>query len=282
MDCSQVKNLLSAFYDDELAADEQTAVAGHLGACADCARELAGFQSLSVLAETEAHPEPPPHIWQQLESQLDADGVRGFERSAFFHRLGWVSKPAARFGWAVAAAVLIAVAWLGYANWSPRGEQKLADVFGRYLEAFRDDPGAAHHILLANYQGLAVDAEQAVHTVGYRPVVADGMPEGYSIESTYVMKMLYVTCVKCLCKRSDGSSIAIFEHDDQDLDWFGDLPTTQAFCNGRPCSVVDLDNRLAASWQHENRQITVVGLEDAAEADRLIAWFHERRPTRQD
>ncbi len=291
MDCSEVKQLLSAYYDDELSSGQRTAVAEHLAGCDDCARELEGFRNLSTLAEGLAHPEPPTHIWQQLEEQLDGDDARSTASPAgrvrddavntrpagpAVRRWGWTRKPVVRFGLAMAAAVLIAVGWLSSANWFKHdADHQIAAVFGAYLEEFRRDPHAAQQILLTKYEGQAVDAEQAIHTLGYRPVVANGMPEGYSVESTYVIKMPCCICVQCLCKRSDGTTIAIFEHDDEEPDWFGDRPETEAICNGKRCSIVDLGDRIAATWRHDKRHITVVGMRDTAEVDRLVAWFDD-------
>jgi len=279
MDCSEVKNLLSAYCDDELSSVKRTAVADHLAGCDDCARELAGFQSLSTLAAGMTHPEPPAQIWQELEEQLDFEHGQQSARPTFLNWLGWMRKPSVRFGLATAAAILIAVGWFGYANWPVEHnvDHQMAVVFGEYLEEFRRDPSAAQQILLANYEGQAVDADQALHTVGYRPAVAYGLPEGYAVEETYVMKMPCCACVQCLCQRSDGTTIAIFEHDDEEADWFGDRPQSEAICDGKRCSMVEIDDRLAATWRQGKRHITVVGARDAAEVERLVAWFDDRR-----
>lgn len=104
------------------------------------------------------------------------------------------------------------------------------------------------------------------------------MPDGYSVDSTYVMKMPCCTCVQCLCTRSDGSTIAIFEHDDEEAkEWFGDRPEMSANCNGKQCMLVELDDRIAASWKHDKRHFTVVGLRDVAELTNLVAWFDDRK-----
>lgn len=271
MDCSEVKELLSAYYDDELSSVKRTAVAEHLAGCFACAHELEGFRSLSVLAEGLASPEPPTHIWRQLEEQLDGERL-------VTERWRWTRQPVVRLGLATAAAILIAAGWFGYRTWIGHGgDRQFTVVFGQYLDEFHRDPHAAQRILLTNYEGQAMDAEQAVHTVGYRSAVADGMPDDYSVESTYVMKMPCCTCVQSLCQRSDGTTIAVFEHDADEPNWFGDRPATEENCRGKQCRIVHLDNRLAATWQRGNRHITVVGVRDTAEIERLVAWFDERR-----
>ncbi len=277
MDCPEVKSFLSAYFDDELSSDERSAVAHHLANCHECSRELEGFHNLSAMAGRLAHPETPAHIWEQIEVRLDGDCGRRVEHSDSLSWLAWTRRPTVRFGMAIAASIMIIFGWLGYAHFYEHGaDHQMAAVFGEYLEEFRRDPGAAQQILLANYEGQSLDAEQVVHTVGYRPVVANGMPEDYSVRTTYVMKMPCCTCVQCLCQRSDGSTIAIFEHDDTEPEWFGDRPESEAICNGTQCSLVQMSDRIAATWQHGKRHITVVGARDKAEVDRLVAWFDER------
>jgi hypothetical protein len=274
MDCPEVKELLSAYYDDELPSNQRIAVAEHLAGCGECARELEGFRRLSALAEGLTQPESPAHIWQQLDRQLDVESRTAHERPTF-------RQPAARLGLAAAAAILIAVGWFGSKTWFEHAaHHQMTAVFAQYLDEFARDPEAAQQILLAKYDSQKVDVEQVARTVGYRPIVAEGMPEGYSIESTYVMKMPCCDCVECLCKRSDGTTIAIFEHDDEDPEWFGDRPETEAICNGTSCTMVELDNQLAARWKQGQRHITVIGARDSAEVDQLVAWFDDRRRIR--
>ena len=148
-----------------------------------------------------------------------------------------------------------------------------ARVFGHYLEEFQRDPQKAQNILLANYQSEALDTEFAVQKVGYRPAVAAGLPEGYSIESLYVMEMPCCTCVQTLCRRSDGSVLVVFEHDDDQPNWFGGRPGIMANCGGKQCSLVGLDSQLAASWKRGKRHMTIIGARDVAEVDKMVSWL---------
>ena len=225
-------------------------------------------------------PAPPAKIWNQLEEQLAEakDEVR--QPIQPVSRAARRSIPMLRVAaLAVTILVMVGVGWLGYSNWHGHGEHDEFTIeFGNYLEKFRLDPAVAQQFLLAKYDGQSVDVQQAVHQVGYRPAVADGLPKGYSVDSTYVMKMPCCTCVQCLCKRSDGSTIAIFEHDDEETtEWFGDRPELSASCNGKRCSLVEVDDRIAASWKRDQRHITVVGIRDVAELTELAAWFDERK-----
>lgn len=277
MDCQQVKDLLSAYYDQELSPEVKAEVAQHLAGCDECAAELADFGELSAMAQNLSHPVPPEHIWDGLQSLLHTrpNGEATIQQPRGW--LIWMRRPAARFAFAAAALVLIAIGWFGYTMSNHHDEHQMAAVFGQYLDQFQTDPHAAQEILLTNYPSRAVTAEQAIHTVGYRPVVAEGLPPGYSLVSTQVMKMPCCTCVQCLCQRDDGTVIAIFEHDDEEPNWYGDRPSRNEVCSGTRCSLVQLDGRLAATWQRGKRHISVVGARDTEEIGQLVVWFDERR-----
>jgi anti-sigma factor RsiW len=49
MQCSRVKNLLSAYSDRELGGDEMLAIRRHLGDCPDCRQEQEGYQQVKQL-----------------------------------------------------------------------------------------------------------------------------------------------------------------------------------------------------------------------------------------
>lgn len=234
------------------------------------------FERLSSMANALGTPVPPEQIWSQLEQQLDQQPSAGQPATESVH---WART------WsllALAATVLVAagIAWSTYHSRFTHGEhdQFTAD-FGQYLEEFRRDPDAAQQILLAKYEHQLVDPDQAIARVGYRPVVASGLPQGYTLTSTHVMTMPCCTCVQSICKRSDGSTLAVFEHDDEETtEWFGDRPDIMARCNDVQCSLVQLDEQIAASWKHGTRHITLIGVRDVGEVSQMVAWLDEKQP----
>lgn len=280
MDCQHVKNLLSAYYDQELSTEVTLEVSQHLAGCEECTTELAGFGELSSMAKGLCHPIPPAHIWNALEAQLDAKQSDHATTRQSRGWLIWIRQPVTRFAFAAAALVLVAIGWFGYTMSSHHDEHQMAAVFGQYLDQFQVDPQGAQAVLLTNYESRAVVADQAIQTVGYRPLVAEGVPPGYSVVSTHVLKMPCCTCVQCLCQRDDGTTIAIFEHDDKEPKWFGGRASKEAVCGGKQCSLVTLDDRLAATWRLGTRHISVIGVRDAAEVSDLVAWFDKRRSDR--
>jgi len=280
MNCPDVQALLSAYYDGELAGDRESRLSDHLDKCSDCAKELAEFKNLSNMATALSTPVPPEHIWSQLEEQLDrqSNDERPITQSVDQSR-SWFFPVRRQF--ALAATVLVAagISWLTYQSWpADGGQNQFTAEFGQYLDEFRNDPNAAQQILLAKYEHHLVDHEHAIQRVGYRPSVADGLPEGYTLESTHVMKMPCCTCVQSICKRSDGSTLAIFEHNDEETtQWFGDRPEIAATCHDKPCCLVELKSQFAASWKHGARHITLIGVRDVAEVSDMVAWLDEQR-----
>ena len=116
---------------------------------------------------------------------------------------------------------------------------------------------------------------EATTKLGYRPAAADGLPEGYSLDTVYVLKMPCCTCVQCICTTEDGTTIAIFEHDTDQPIWFGNRPSIDASCFGKTCNIVQVDNLLAVSWQMNRRHLTVVGARHVEDLEGLIASLQE-------
>ena len=166
--------------------------------------------------------------------------------------------------------VVVTLGYFGYHNWSGHDHDELTADFSEYLDAFRDEPGEAHLVLVNKYGGKAVDLGRAHVQLGYRPMLAEGLPDGYTIETSFVMEMPCCKCIKTICKRSDGGTLAVFEHDDEQPVWFGDRPSTQTECGGESCMLTQMDSQIAVSWKHGSRHLTVVGANDADEAALLV------------
>lgn len=268
MDCSDVQESFSAYYDGELPDQLRRQISGHLDKCPECAHGLRIFGRLSAMVADLKTPPPPDQMWTEIARQLDQPTV---------HAPG---KPPARSMqryFAIAATVLVAIGigWFTFGTWFQRGgHDHFAADFAHYLREFSRDPNAAQRFLLARYDGQSVNTDQVVQLVGYRPAVADGVPAGYTVESTNVLTMPCCRCVQTVCRRSDGSMIAIFEHDDEEPEWFADRPTTTAQCGGKTCRLVELGDRIAASWQRGNRHITVIGGRNVEEIGRFAGVFN--------
>jgi hypothetical protein len=161
---------------------------------------------------------------------------------------------------------------------------EFAGVINKYVETFQTDPKGAQSYLLAQYDHVAVNPDDAIRHLGYRPRVADGLPPNLMLTSMNVVSMPCCKCVQCTVRRTDGAELAIFEHDDTAMQWFPDCPAVKIQCHSTECTLVQLDqsNAIAASWKQGARKITVIGLDEMSEVDQLVAWFdRDRQPLPQ-
>ena len=302
MNCSDTQNLLSAFYDGELSGGVHAAVAEHLESCLACAESLAQFQKLSAAFSQSSLPPPvPPSVWDGIVRGLerrDEGEIAPFseqplgsvvsttvelasqEQSRRTHRRHWSRATYQRL--AIVASILLV---LGLSVWISRHDsmtemdhehsKEFVATMDEYLRVLPIHPDAAEQFLQEKYKGQVVAPDEAVRLVGYRPAVADGLPAGYSLASTSVLKMPCCTCVKAVCKRQDGSTLVLFEHDDEKAAWFGDRPSSIAMCGDKECSLVNLDSSIAATWREGARSVTAVGVRDKEEVAALVKWFEE-------
>jgi hypothetical protein len=226
---------------------------------------------------------PPPRIWEAIAAELDrsqaANQGRAVAAAAPTFRVGqtWLQI-------ALAASILLIV---GTGLWWARPSSTAHDhashhgsefvsIMDRYLRTLDSDPDAAERFLREQYQGKEVSPEQAVELVGFQPAIASGIPSEYRLASTSVLTMPCCTCVKTVCKRADGSTLVLFEHDDDAMQWFGSRPTRMATCGEHECCLVDLSENIAATWKHGSRWLTAIGLQDPAEAGRLADWLADK------
>ncbi len=263
MDCREARDLLSGYYDDELPSRLWAEVDAHVSGCARCTAEFNTLRDLSAMAAGLDQPHPPAELWSELEGKLD-EGASA-EREA-------PSAPQPRLV-AIAALLLVTagIGWFAYQRWFSASEASpmLAD-FGRYLQQLQEDADRAQQILVDEYQGDAVSLADAARQLGFQPLIAAGLPEEYAVQKAYILKMPGCRCVQCLCRRDDGSVVAIFEHDEKQPTWFGDRPAISARCGGKTCSVVQVDDSLAVSWKANDRYLTVIGIRDVDELAPLI------------
>lgn len=298
IDCQSVQPQLSAYHDGELPAAQSEAIAQHIASCSECLAELNAFDSLRSVFEQAPVPQKPADLWRRIERELPGEGA--IEPLLRSRRIAtWtVESPYGAGLVSLAASVLIL---LGAGLWHGEGGgetqemghdgamamhardgsegmsaehmTEFAAVMNEYLHKLPGDPDAAERMLLSKYNGQTVDSHGALQLVGYRPIVSGGLPQGYSLASTSVLKMPCCTCVKAVCKRNDGSTLVLFEHDDEQAAWFGDRPSSMAICGDKDCCLVDLDSSIAATWKQGSRSVTAVGVRDQDEVTTLVNWL---------
>ncbi len=275
MNCSEIQERLSAYHDGELTSEMREVVAAHVVDCEQCASQLAEFESYTDTFQKLPQPEVPATVWvgvsKQIEHELTVERSRSAESNSGF----WGTTRRL----ALAASVLLMIGaglWMTYhSGHSGSHHAEFGKTMDHYLKTLARDPDQAEQFLLDKYDGKMVDPEDAIQLVGYRPAVASGLPEEYTLASTSVMKMPCCTCVKAVCKRKDGSTLVLFEHDDAEAELLGDRPSSMATCGDTECCLVDLDSSIAATWKRGSRWVTAVGVRDANEIGELVAWLEE-------
>jgi hypothetical protein len=273
MDCSSARQHLSAFHDGELQPDIQAAVAKHLDGCPECARRLAEFQEVSRTTAELPTPRVPADIWPQIETKLATD-VPG-QQASLNH---FIRRKRTWIGFATAALVFVAASTAAIV-WLQQAEHEHSHVavnFGSYLDEFEHNPDAAQQVLLSNYEGRAVSYDEAATKVRYQPVTPAVLPNGLSREAVYLLRMPCCTCVQAIYQGAGGEKLAVFEHADDQPVWFGTRSTIHARCNGIPCSLVEIDDHLAASWKRNGRYVTVIGARDLEQVAELVAYLDEQ------
>lgn len=279
MNCSEIQQQLSAYHDSELNNEIRAAVAAHVADCQLCSSKLAEYARYSNSIRQLPQPKAPPAVWAGIKAKLhlDSDQTPGpASHTAIPVGRSWLTPGRL----AVAASILVAIS-IGF--WMvPQPESagshhaEFAITMDHYLKTLASDPHGAEQFLLGKYHGQTVDPENAIQLVGYRPAVASGLPDQYTLTSTSVIKMPCCTCVKSVCKRKDGSTLVLFEHDDAKAELLGDHPSSMATCGDTECCLVDLDSSIAATWKRGSRWVTAVGVRDQAEIGQLVTWLENK------
>ena len=269
MDCLTAKNHLSGYYDGELAVDAAALVRAHIDECADCRKELAAFERTGTLVAAAEVPVSSSGHWAGililLEDESRPDSGFSPGRTGIQFR--------------VTAVVFAACLLLGLGIWrfGHRGGEvhedhaEMAVNLGEMISRFASDPVAAIDKLSTHYQGVEVSLDTAESLLGYRPEMGNNLPAGYQLTSTRVVKMPCCTCSVSICTRQDGSTFAVFEHNEEQPLWFGDAPSISAKCGGRECSVVEMPEQLAVTWKSGMRQMTAIGVAGLEEIASLMA-----------
>tara|TARA_R110002095_G_scaffold203823_6_gene186145 strand:- start:849 stop:1559 length:711 start_codon:yes stop_codon:yes gene_type:complete len=208
MKCSDVQKRFSAHNDSELAAETHKAVASHLAKREACTSKSAEFESITRLVQGVSTPKVPPAIWGRISENLNAHDLTETPNTQTEHAdLGkrpWMSLRYLTPGQLMLAASVLLLIGFGLWNvrqiWNSQGEHQHTAEFittmDHYLQILSTDPNSAEQFLVNKYNGQAVDPGEAIQLVGYRPAVAEGLPEGYSLASTSVLKCLVVRVLK--------------------------------------------------------------------------------------
>jgi hypothetical protein len=266
VNCETARDLLSSFYDRELPPDQERQMRAHIGGCRECARRLAEFEELSQLTARLREPRAPAEAWTAIASALEADELRRARFSAPTKRLALRSRAAIAATIVVAASIGLASYWL-WQQFEPHAA--MAAAFDTYLAEFQTAPRQAQHILIDRYEGQRVDPARA--DLPFSANAPAELPDGYARQETFVLKMPCCVCTQTIYKNPSGAVVALFEHSEKEPGWFGNRPAIHARCHGTPTSLVQVADRLAATWKCGPRYLTIVGAQNVEQVAQIVA-----------
>ncbi len=272
MNCSDVYKQLSAYFDGELPLAERPQMAAHLSSCSECNARLGQFETLSTMAKR--LPEPAaPNFWASIERELG--NMPSPAPNPATIGIEWRRRLQRRvLAVAGVAAALILAAVLSYPYLqSPKKSAEMAMNLTGYIEAFHKDPEQAQQSLLAKYKSQAVQPDEVVTLIHYKLLAPEKLPSGLTRTAMYEIDMPCCKCVESVYRRADGRMLAVFEHADKEPASFGDRPTVNAQCHGKDVGLVHCDGQLCANWKEQERFVTVIGANELAEVDEIVAAF---------
>ena len=134
MQCGEVMDLLSAYYDGELSTDKADSVSVHVSGCAVCAAELETLHKLSDLTARLDQPAPPSQAWPRIAAQLDTSQLPT-------HPIVSSARPKSRKTLlAIALLLLASVSWFASTQWHVHDHHHLTEHFGVFLDSFEKTP----------------------------------------------------------------------------------------------------------------------------------------------
>jgi len=271
MNCDNIRDQLSAFFDGELAGDSREQVFQHLQDCESCREVLESYRSLRQAVAEFGTSSPPESVWAAIRSELEEEAPSSpVDQTAVAPRTG-LHPRSQRPVWApwlaAAAAVLVLIAsvsiWL---KWGPNHDHALYSDVVWLVEHLESEDSESY--LRDKYGGRLIDSNQTPAQVGYRPVVDRGIPEGYVVNQIQLLDMPCCRCLQTVCQRSDGSRLMILEHENRKVR-FMPHPRKTTRC-GLECNMDHVDDQLIVTLQTRERGITIVGLRDENELDALL------------
>jgi hypothetical protein len=270
MNCSQTKEMLSAYLDAELPATVRGLVLHHLEACASCSEELHSFTDMSVMARSLLQPALPPEIWDRLSQVLEKAPLHP-DRLRFGQ--GWRSS---FFVFSLLAASLLILT--GVAIWrvapSRSGNMHEAKEFAEFARSFPTDSDGAQKLLLASYSGRAISAEALRNSPRLLAVATSAPPSGFELQQAYELEMPCCQCSQVVLRRSVGGVVSVIEHGNgEGPKLAGSFRCTNMQCGKTPCVLAQTGEYLAVSCRVNDRHFTIVGAANHSEVEVLVAWL---------
>ncbi|MEI7459776.1 MAG: zf-HC2 domain-containing protein [Pirellula sp.] len=269
MNCKEVADKLSPFLDGELDSGQNERVSLHIESCDACNRDLESFRRIGERMREVETPVDTEGSWGRIEAAIPSKLRLSDRRSMKWLVLALALAASVGF-------VLARVTWYPTNGTNTQHEHathehgSLAVDFRNVIQFAQLEPQKAISNLVEKYDGKQLDTESATKYVGYRPALLTRVPDGFQRVSTHVLNMPCCKCTATVCQRTNGTSVIVFEHKDEQPVWFGDLPSIDTQCSGTQCRIIESAGQLAVSWRQKDRQFTMVGAADVAEVSQWV------------
>ena len=270
MNCDWIEDRLSGYVDKEVDEEDRRRIEEHCDHCESCRTMTSQFMSIGRLMRQSEQRVDTDAVWERVAMQLENAHVVSISTKTGSRN--WVYA-------ILATAASISLLWFvlrdntstEHSDNDAHQHASLAVDFREVFRLTKTEPKAAIAKLVAKYQGQELNRTSTTDYLGYEPALFKSVPEGFARVSTHVLNMPCCKCSATLCERSDGSSLIVFEHKEEQPVWFGDAPSIETQCSGTTCKIVESAGQLAVSWKNQDRQITVVGANDLAEVNQWVA-----------
>lgn len=264
MKCEQVIPFLSAYHDGELPDDQREAVSEHLIDCSRCQAEFASLEALSGLVRRSPAPEPPVAVTRNVERALARNSR---QRWNWGNSWRWLMVPAI----SVAATLLIVVIWqIWPESHSSHDHRQMVTAFNRFLDNYLAGDEQAIQILPTEFHGKVVDESGATAFLKRPSVIRPTLLNKHTVKERVALKMPCCDCVQTTYSCEGTNSLVVFEHTDEQKDWYGTRPQVRTACAGKSCCLVESGKQLVATWPVDRGFVTVVGVKDVEELAALV------------
>lgn len=168
-----------------------------------------------------------------------------------------------------------AVLMVGLLIWQlvPHGSHSHAEmvrVFGQFLDSYEQGQATAVEVLPVKYQGELVSDAAAGSALKRQTVARPVVLKNHEATKRYLLKMPCCDCVETIYLQNGNTSFVIFEHDKEQAEWFNARQMVHTQCRGKACCMVQLKGGLAATWPVDGGFVTVVGVRDVDELEKLV------------
>jgi hypothetical protein len=147
---------------------------------------------------------------------------------------------------------------------------EMVRAFGEFLDAYEQGEMGAVDVLARKYQGTTINEADATNALKRATVSRPVVLTEHEVAQRFLLKMPCCDCVQTNYSVRGKTSFVLFEHEKEQAEWFHSRPMIRAACHGKACCLVQLTDGLAATWSVDGGHVTVVGVRDVTELERLV------------